>query len=87
MPICNLPLCPRCELVLIPASDPARRQTMICPACHWDVAGANKAGPELLRAVELFLKQYAGNGNDERERRPEIKAARLAIKKALEAGE
>jgi hypothetical protein len=41
-----------------------------------------KAAPDLLAALRLFVAQYEGNGHDEREQRPEMKAARKAINKA-----
>jgi hypothetical protein len=40
------------------------------------------AAPDLLRALLLFVEQYQGNGYDERETRPEMIAARAAIRKA-----
>jgi len=40
------------------------------------------AAPELLEALKMFVAEYEGNGHDERELRPEMKAARAAIAKA-----
>ena len=52
----------------------------------WSIAKANGrliiAAPDLLQALLLFVEQYQGNGFDERELRPEMKAARAAIAKA-----
>ncbi len=36
----------------------------------------------LIHALKLFVKQYEGNGHDEREQRPEMQAARAALAKA-----
>ena len=41
------------------------------------------AAPDLLAALQMFLEQYGSDGTDpDRESRPEIKAARAAIRKA-----
>lgn len=40
------------------------------------------AAPALLEALEAFVKQYEGNGHDEREQRPEMILARAALAKA-----
>lgn len=40
------------------------------------------AAPDLLAALEMFVDQYQGSGQDERELRPEMIAARAAIAKA-----
>ena len=46
---------------------------------------SQEAAYELLAALEMFLAQYGSDGSDpEREQRPEIQAARAAIKKAQE---
>lgn len=37
------------------------------------------AAPALERALRLFVAQYEGNGADDRELRPEMKAAREAL--------
>ena len=41
------------------------------------------AAPMLLSALAAFVREYQGNGHDDREKRPEMILARAAIKKAF----
>jgi hypothetical protein len=38
---------------------------------------------DLRVALEMFVREYQGNGQDEREARPEMRAARKALAAAL----
>ena len=43
------------------------------------VAKLLMAAPALAAALKMFVAEYEGNGRDEREDRPEMKAARAAL--------
>jgi hypothetical protein len=47
-----------------------------------DTVRAVNCHDELVDALKLFVDEYEGDGHDDREQRPEMKAARAALAKA-----
>lgn len=84
----NAEYCGRDTIKVIKTSDNRRIATVkVTKTYEMDEANARlmAAAPELLDALIMFVDQYANgiDGNDsERESRPEVIAARAAIKKA-----
>ena len=46
-----------------------------------DLGAMMAAAPDAFYALRLFVAEYEGNGHDDREQRPEMKAARAALAK------